>query len=321
MSKDHTVQTIVTALNETDERPRSQIAAIVQAIGEDAALAVLVEANAIERNGGMMLPDQSRRRTPGGVFFAIARKRLSPEDRDAIFPKTPPAKKDGDKEEEPRAARPDRRHVRLIRPAEPPRAQPEPATQLELEGVRSNGARAPQPTHAQQSSNGAESTPEVKLVRLDRRRIVSLPSPKPEPVAVKPNRVDAREARNSTRTPSVSDRDEPSHEVPVQKRPAPRGLDLAYQRLDAKKLVASALADLPVEQRRLVLLDVLAEQTDDRSLFSVVSEQAPELRGRILATVGNRLGIPLGQLATTIFGADTPANRRRVKSISGEPEE
>jgi hypothetical protein len=321
MSKDHTVQTIVTALNETDERPRSQIAAIVQAIGEQAALAVLVEANAIERNGGMMLPDQSRRRTPGGVFFALARKRLSPEDREAIFPKTPPAKKDDEKEGEPRAGRPDRRHVRLIRPAEPPRAQPEPAAQLELEGVRNNGARVQQPTHPQHSSNGTESKPEVKLVRLDRRRIVSLPPLKPEPVAVKPNKVEAREARAATRAASVSDHEGPSREVPVQKHPAPRGLDLAYRRLDAKKLVVTALADLPVESRRSLLLDLLAEQTDDRSLFSVVSEQAPELRGRILATVGNRLGIPLGQLATTIFGADTPANRRRVKSIAGEPEE
>jgi hypothetical protein len=97
-----------------------------------------------ERNGGMMLPDQSRRRTPGGVFFALARKKLSPEDREAIFPKTVPAKKDVEKEEEPRVGRPDRRHVRLIRPAEPPRAQAEAAAQLELAGVKNNGAHAPQ---------------------------------------------------------------------------------------------------------------------------------------------------------------------------------
>lgn len=319
MSKDHTVQTIVTALNETEDRPRSQIAAIVQVLGEEAALAVLVEANAIERNGGMMLPDQSRRRTPGGVFFALARKRLSPEDRDAIFPKTVPAKKDGEKEVEPRAGRPDRRHVRLIRPAEPPRAQAETAAQLELAGVRNNGAHAPPP--APQTTNGGDSKQEVKLVRLDRRRIVSLPPPKPEPAPASPTKSESREARNAQRAATSSARETPPAAAPETKHAQPPGLDLAYQRLEAKKLVMSAVADLPLDQRRVVLLDVLAEITEDRSLFSAVSEQAPELRGRILAAVGNRLGIPLGQLATTIYGADTPGNRRRVKSITGEPEE
>jgi hypothetical protein len=283
---------------------------------------VLVEANAIERNGGMMLPDQSRRRTPGGVFFALARKRLSPEDRDAIFPKTLPAKKDGekDKEEEPRAARPDRRHVRLIRPAEPPRAPAEGAAQLELAGVRNNGAHAPPP--AAQASNGADSKQEVKLVRLDRRRIVSLPPPKPETAPATPaGKGESRAARTVPRAASSSVREAPAAAAPETKYAEPPGLDLAYQRLEAKKLVMSAVADLPLDQRRVVLLDVLAEITEDRSLFSAVSEQAPELRGRILAAVGNRLGIPLGQLATTIYGADTPANRRRVKSITGEPEE
>jgi hypothetical protein len=320
MSKDHTVQTIVTALNETDDRPRSQIAAIVQALGEEAALAVLVEANAIERNGGMMLPDQSRRRTPGGVFFALARKRLSPEDREAIFPKTVPAKKDGEKEEEPRAGRPDRRHVRLIRPAEPPRAPSDGAAQLELAGVRNNGAHAPQPP-AQQAANGADTKQEVKLVRLDRRRIVSLPPPKPEPVPASPAKSESRAARSVARAAPSSAREAPAAAAPETKYPEPPGLDLAYQRLEAKKLVMSAVADLPLDQRRVVLLDVLAEITEDRSLFTAVSEQAPELRGRILAAVGNRLGIPLGQLATTIYGADTPSNRRRVKSITGEPED
>ena len=319
MSKDHTVQTIVTALNETEDRPRSQIAAIVQALGEEAALAVLVEANAIERNGGMMLPDQSRRRTPGGVFFALARKRLSPEDRDAIFPKTVPPKKDAEKEEAPRTGRPDRRHVRLIRPAEPPRAQAEAATQLELAGVRNNGARAPQPPV--QTTNGSDSKQEVKLVRLDRRRIVSLPPPKPEPPAASPSKSESREGRSAQRATSSSARETADASAPETKHAKPAGLDLAYQRLEAKKLVMSAVADLPLDQRRVVLLDVLAEITEDRSLFSAVSEQAPELRGRILAAVGNRLGIPLGQLATTIYGADTPANRRRVKSITGEPED
>jgi len=321
MSKDHTVQTIVTALNESADRPRSQIAAIVQALGEEAALAILVEANAIERAGGMMLPDQSRRRTPGGVFFALARKRLTPEDRDAIFPKTLPAKKDGEKEDEPRAARPDRRHVRLIRPAEPPRAQAETRSLIDSDSGTSNGTSLVHRASAQPATNGADAKPEVKLVRLDRRRIVSLPPPKPEPVVASPVKNERRE-KAPAKSVAMSGNERPvARESAEAKYPAPPGLDLAYERVQAKKRVTDVLANLSVEQRRLVLLDVLAEITDDRSLFGSVPEQAPELRGRILAAVGNRLGIPVGLVATTIYGTDTPANRRKVKSFSGEPQD
>jgi hypothetical protein len=81
-----TVETIAEKLGETNLHPVFQIRRIVQRLGEETALAILQETLEMEAQGGMMLPDSSRRRTPGGVFFQLVRQRLSPEDRAYCFP-------------------------------------------------------------------------------------------------------------------------------------------------------------------------------------------------------------------------------------------
>ncbi len=78
--------TIAQELGETQPVPLAQIRRIVQRLGPEAALAFLQEAQQIETQGGLTLPDGSRRRTPGGVFFFLVRQRISPEDRAVIFP-------------------------------------------------------------------------------------------------------------------------------------------------------------------------------------------------------------------------------------------
>ncbi len=65
--------------------PIGQIRRVVQRLGADTALAFLQEVQQIEANGGLMLPDGSRRRTPGGVYFHLVRQRVSKKDRSAIF--------------------------------------------------------------------------------------------------------------------------------------------------------------------------------------------------------------------------------------------
>lgn len=325
MSQDHTIQTITTALNETEERPRSQIAAIVRALGEEAALAILVEANEIEATGGMMLPDGSRRRTPGGVFFAVARRRLSPEDREAIFPKTPPVKKDGEKGENGPSARPDRRHVRLIRPGEPPRRRDEGLVAAAISSGNalstSNGLDTARPT-----TNGVDQNkPEVKLVRLDRRRIVTLPPPPPEEPREAPSRGRGAKGQRRSARSAKSTGGEEQLELELS---GPAGLDLALERAQIKKRVLEVLAGVHSEQRRLVLLDLLADVPERPGASSApavpppppaapqgTSAPTPELRRRILASVGDRLGIHVGIIASTIYGADTPGNRRRVKLL------
>jgi hypothetical protein len=91
MATDETVSTIAKALGESDETPLSQIAGVVRALGEDTARSLLEETKDIEAKGGMMLPDNSRKRSTGGVFFFLARQKLSRDDKLAIFrpPKEP----------------------------------------------------------------------------------------------------------------------------------------------------------------------------------------------------------------------------------------
>jgi hypothetical protein len=199
-------------------------------------------------------------------------------------------------------------------------------------GATANGAagHAPQPS----SSASEAEKGEVKLVRLDRRRIVTLPPPKPEeprasaprprPERSAPTKERVSESSKSSSVESVrtsiesartsafeSEKSERGYRVPA-------GLDLAVQRAQAKKRVSAVLSELSVEQQRFVLLDLLAEITNELPPLPAATADDPKLRGRILAAVGNRLGISLGQLATTIFGEDTPSNRRRVKALSGE---
>jgi hypothetical protein len=85
------VSTIAQQLGETQPGPINQIRRIIQRLGPEAALAFLQETQQIEAQGGRLLPDGSRRRTPGGVFFSLVKARVSPKDRAAIF--FPPARR------------------------------------------------------------------------------------------------------------------------------------------------------------------------------------------------------------------------------------
>jgi hypothetical protein len=68
---------IADRLGETEAGPRRTIARIVQELGAERALALLQETLQIEAADGMLLPDGSRRRTPGGVFFSLVKERLA----------------------------------------------------------------------------------------------------------------------------------------------------------------------------------------------------------------------------------------------------
>lgn len=71
-SQYRTAMMIADQLGETIESARHQITTIVRALGRTQARALLEETLRIEEQGGMMLPDGSRRRTPGGIFFHLA---------------------------------------------------------------------------------------------------------------------------------------------------------------------------------------------------------------------------------------------------------
>lgn len=84
-SQKPTFAVIADVLGERRPRPRAQLQAIVAALGDEVAQALLVETHQVEADGGLMLPDGSRRRTPGGVFFHLAHFRLDPEQQVAIY--------------------------------------------------------------------------------------------------------------------------------------------------------------------------------------------------------------------------------------------
>src|ERR1041384_6055633 len=85
MASEATIQTISKAFGEADEGPLAQIQAVVTALGEETCLSLLAETERIEKAGGMERGDGKGRRSPGGVFFYLARQKLPKEQRAAIF--------------------------------------------------------------------------------------------------------------------------------------------------------------------------------------------------------------------------------------------
>ncbi len=75
---------IAAQLGETDSAPRATMWRIVRTIGPERAQAFVAQALEADANGGMLVPDGSRRRTPGGVFFYLVRTQISDEEAVAI---------------------------------------------------------------------------------------------------------------------------------------------------------------------------------------------------------------------------------------------
>ncbi len=79
------VKEISRTLGETSGGPYFQIVKIVRECGIELTATAFKDALEIESQGGLMLPDNSRRRTPGGVFFFLVRSRISEQLRKKIF--------------------------------------------------------------------------------------------------------------------------------------------------------------------------------------------------------------------------------------------
>jgi PHAX RNA-binding domain-containing protein len=82
---DPVAQQIATTLGETEPVPLMHIRRIVQTLGPERAVQLLEQAQAVEAGGGLLLPDGSRRRTPGGVFFRLVREQTTPAERGRIW--------------------------------------------------------------------------------------------------------------------------------------------------------------------------------------------------------------------------------------------
>lgn len=80
------IDQIATELGETAPQALAQLRRIVRVLGRDRALAFLRQTQEVESQGGMLLPDGSRKRTTGGVSFRLVRDQVPPEERRAVFP-------------------------------------------------------------------------------------------------------------------------------------------------------------------------------------------------------------------------------------------
>jgi hypothetical protein len=79
-----TAAAIADQLGETAPGPRATIWRTVRTIGPERAQAFVAQALEVEANGGLLVPDGSRRRTLGGIFFYLVRTQISDEEAVAI---------------------------------------------------------------------------------------------------------------------------------------------------------------------------------------------------------------------------------------------
>ncbi len=79
------IKEIASELGETEDVAQMLIKRIVRTLGEERTRELVRHAKVIEEQGGMMVPDGSRRRTLGGVFFKLAKDAATPEERSRIW--------------------------------------------------------------------------------------------------------------------------------------------------------------------------------------------------------------------------------------------
>ena len=77
---DEITDEIAAQLGETEPSPRKQLKRAVRILGPARVQALLDQTLETERTGGLLLPDGSRRRTPGGVFFYLIRTTVAPKE-------------------------------------------------------------------------------------------------------------------------------------------------------------------------------------------------------------------------------------------------
>ncbi len=73
------------ALGESESKPLEQLTSIVALLGEAVAWELLEEAQRLDAGEGLLTADGLQRRSLGGVFFVLARRRLSRRDRRTVF--------------------------------------------------------------------------------------------------------------------------------------------------------------------------------------------------------------------------------------------
>lgn len=290
------VNNIIQALNETDEQPRKQIAEIVEVLGDDVALGLLQEVRSVQDTGGQAVRDGTRQRTPGGVFFSLAKARLPKADRNRIFRLRPP--------KPPEEAAP--------APAQPPAPKPAPVPRPPRED---DGRRRVVEFSASPKGNavgggglGRRRVVDVEILRQAPKPAPPLPTPltavrQPEAQHAEPRRAES-DARPVRRIVTLGPREEPP----------PTTADAAVVR------VRGLLKALGAEDQRRVLSELLAELGGAKVPAPPVradngaKDVDSGLRERVLAAVTDVLGLSTTDLARVLYGEETPTPGARNRA-------
>ena len=86
-ARDILVQTLAETLGERKVTPIAQIRRIVERLGAKRTIELAQDALAMQKAGGVLIPNGTRKRTTGGIFFLLCKGHLTPEDRRYVFPK------------------------------------------------------------------------------------------------------------------------------------------------------------------------------------------------------------------------------------------
>jgi len=76
---------IAAQFGETEDEPKRLIKRALRTLGEERVRAFVAQALEVETAGGLLLPDGSRRRTPGGVLFHLMRTGIDKKTSRKIF--------------------------------------------------------------------------------------------------------------------------------------------------------------------------------------------------------------------------------------------
>jgi Phosphorylated adapter RNA export protein, RNA-binding domain len=345
------VHELAEILGEAEKRPLTQIAAVIGVLGEQAVLELLAETQRLEEAGGMLVSAGGRRRSRGGVFFTLARKRLGKKDRVAVFGWQKP--REGD-------------HM--------PHLAQLPSTDSDISPNSSDGGEngsggnnggndtnlSPAET-AELQALSDEQLPVVEVVPPNQEQPPTNPSPAPTTLVDPMTDTTDLKNREEAETPAPTTLPAPS--VPVPRDEMAR----AVARTTARRAVARAIANLELIDQRLVLLDTLAELEQGQvgagpqeAPRDVSAERVPDggdqaappsqpaspvdvgedtlpsaadvssptpkasngngngrglRRAALLGAIRETPGIGLGELALRIYDEDTPTNRKRAQSI------
>ena len=311
-----TAERIALELRESAERPVWQIRMVVKSLGAAKALQLLAETQQIEQGGGMMVPDGSRRRTPGGVFFALARKRLPKGDRMRIFglpqgqqkpvpPEAPPESVIRPLSEVPARARRRLVEVSAMTRYRPPTRVVAGATQDE---------EAPPPSSRPQAEQAPAPPPPAG------------PAPPTEPVRPRPRRIVTIADLKGRETPSAED-DAASEagrtlgrggarrrgEVDSSAEPQP-SVPMPKTRAEWRQYISKLLERQSPANRQRILLDLLLADMETAR----PEKNAVDLPTRLTVVMAHRLGYAIDAIARQVFGESNRTTRRRAEAIVGQ---